>query len=882
MDRNACKEMNDKILRLDNEEGLFEILSEELHEDVVNVLKSIDEGNRITMQDKSQIKKMLQKHANSFSRNKDDLGFCPLIKHEIDIKENVSPSQVYHRLPLGLEDQVDKEIETLLRKGIIRKSESPWNSPIVVVKKPNNDLRICLNYRKLNAMTNRPTYHIPDSQQIFDSLAGARFFSTLDLSNAYYQCEIKEEHKKFTAFNSRRGRFEFNRMPFGLCEAPFTFQKLMSEVLKDEMWRSTASYLDDVLIFSNSLNEHIKDVNTVLDKIEKAGLKLSPKKCHFFTNEVKFLGHIISTEGIHTDPTKIEKIRNWEKPETVAEMRKFLGFCNYYRRYIYDYASMSSPLEEALRNIDKRKSEKSISISWTDKMKKSFEKLKVKLCSPPVLVFPRHDGTYILDTDASFYAIGAVLSQVQDGKERVISYASRKLTKYERSYCITRKELLSVYNFVNHFRQYLLGNKFRIRTDHKALTWLMGLQTPKTTQFCHWISELEIYDFTIEYRKGQEHINADFLSRIPDCEQCDIKHEDPKKKRNIKIEYFPRANLISLSENITNEKKKLILQQYHDELGHIGIEKMTDLILRNYGWKNIRFDIKNYVNNCYPCAERKSNAKKKQLPLHITASKPFEKVMIDISGPVTPSKNGYRYILGIVDVFSRFIMLIPIRNIYSQSIINVLLSRWVPLFGNPEMLVSDGACNLNSSLINDLCDEFGIVKVSTSPYHPQSNGIIERDFRTVKDMIYATVNSYGGDWVSALPYVEIGMRSSKHPLTKTSPYEAIFGIKPRLPQFIPENLQFEKLSSERFMVELEKRRVELRKGIEETNKERSEVQAQNYFQLGEKVMMKCLPAGKVGISKPRYEGPVQIVRILNSKSYLVKFGEKNFRRHECD
>ena len=300
---------------------------------------------------------MLRKRANSFSRYEDDLGFCPLITHEIDIKENVSSTQVFHRLPLDLEDQVDKEIETLLRKGIIRKSESPWNSPIVVVKKPNNDLRICLNYRKLNAMTNRPTYHIPDSQQIFDSLAGARFFSTLDLSNAYYQCEIKEEHKKFTAFNSRRGRFEFNRMPFGLCGAPFTFQKLMSEVLKDEMWRSTASYLDDVLIFSNSLNEHIKDVNNVLDKIEKAGLKLSPKKCHFFTNEVKFLGHIISTEGIHTDPTKIEKIRNWEKPETVAEMRKFLGFYNYYRRYIYDYASMLSPLEEALRNIDKRKSE---------------------------------------------------------------------------------------------------------------------------------------------------------------------------------------------------------------------------------------------------------------------------------------------------------------------------------------------------------------------------------------------------------------------------------------------------------------------------------------------------------------------------------------------
>ena len=881
MDRNACEEINDKIQRLDDEEvGLFEILSKEIHEDVNNILRLIEEDDRFTEQDKTQIKRMLQKHVKCFSKNKDDLGFCPLIKHEIDIKENVSPTQVYHRLPLGLEERVDKEIENLLEKNIIRKSKSPWNSPIVVVKKPNNDLRICLNYRKLNAVTNRPTYHIPDSCQIFDSLEGAKFFSTLDLSNAYYQCEIKEEHKKFTAFNSRKDRYEFNRMPFGLCGAPFTFQKLMSEVLRDENWKSTVTYLDDVLIFSSSLKEHIKDVNNVLDKIEKAGLKLSPKKCHFFANEVKFLGHVISADGIRADPTKIEKIRNWEKPENVAEMRKFLGFCNYYRRHIYDYVSMSSFLEDALKNLDKKKSEKSIKVEWNEQMEKSFENLKMKLCSPPVLAFPKHDSAYILDTDASFHGIGAVLSQVQDGKERVISYASRKLTKYERSYCITRKELLAVYYFVNYFKQYLLGNKFRIRTDHKALTWLMGLKTPKTTQFCHWISELEIYDFTIEYRKGEDHINADFLSRIPDCEQCDIKHADPKKKRNVKIEYFPRANLIS--ENFSKEKKNAILQQYHDELGHIGIGKMTELVLRNYEWNNIRSDIKNYVNKCFPCAERKSASKKKQPPIHITATKPLEKIMIDISGPLTASKNGYRYILGIVDVFTRFVMLIPIRNISSQSIVNILISRWVPIFGIPEILVSDGAYNLNSALINDLCDEFGIFKVSTSPYHPESNGIIERDFRTVKDMIYATINSYGGDWVSALPYVEMGMRSSKHALTKLSPYEVIFGKNPRLPQFIPENLQFEKLTSQDYISQLEKKRTEHRKEIENINKRRDNVETENYFRLGERVMIKCLPSGKVGVSQPRFEGPAEIIRVLNSKSYMVKFGEKVLRRHEVD
>ena len=248
---------------------------------------------------------------------------------------------------------------------------------------------------------------------------------------------------------------------------------------------------------------------------------------------------------------------------------------------------------------------------------------------------------------------------------------------------------------------------------------------------------------------------------------------------------------------------------------------MTKLLLRNYNWHNIRSDINTYVNNCYSCAQRKVAGKKGQPAIHITASKPLEKVMIDITGPLSASKNGYRYILGIVDVFSRFLMLIPIRTTSSQTIINILVSRWIPLFGVPEILVSDGAYNLNSELINDLCDEFGIIKISTSPYHPESNGIIERDFRTVKDMIFATVDSYGGDWVSALPMVEIVLRSAEHSTIKASPYEVLFGRKPRLPQFVPENINFESLSSEKYIIDLEKRRKELKEKIQRFNEGRN-------------------------------------------------------------
>ena len=386
-------------------------------------------------------------------------------------------------------------------------------------------------------------------------------------------------------------------------------------------------------------------------------------------------------------------------------------------------------------------------------------------------------NSFCANTDACFYGIGAVLSQIHDGEEKVICYASRKLTKYEQSYCITRKELLAVYYFVTYFRQYLLGRKFRIRTDHKALTWLMGWKQPKTTQYCNWISELEIYDFGIEHRKGKEHVNADFLSRLDNCEQCKLKHEHPKKKKNVKIECFPRANMIiplNGKEPSLRDRKK-IRRSFHDDMGHIGITKMTTLILRNYSWENIRDDIKEYVNDCIPCAQRKVCVKKSRQMLNISATKPFEKVMIDITGPLKPCKNGYRYLLGIVDVYSRFIMLIPIRSTESKSIIKILETRWFTMFGCPDILVSDAASNLNSSLIEDLLGEYGILKVCTSPYHPQSNGIIERYFRTIKDMIYATVNGYGVDWVDALPFVEVGLREAQHSAIKISPYEAVFG-----------------------------------------------------------------------------------------------------------
>ena len=399
---------------------------------------------------------------------------------------------------------------------------------------------MCVDYCKLNSVTKRVVYPIPATQQLLDSLSGALYFSTLDLSQGYHQIPVAEEDIQKTAFATHRGQFEYKRMPFELSTAPSTFQRLMHIVLKNENWQKCLIYLDDVLIFGQSVDEHIQRLKAVLQRIREAGLKLSPSKCFFLKKEVDYLGHVVTSAGIRTDPKKIEKVKQWPLPKTIKQLRSFLGFCGYYRRFIKQYADLARPLEtlcvESAPNLDKsKKKHQDISENWTSQHDSAFNSLKLALTTAPVLSYPNETGTFILDTDASNIGIGAVLSQIQNGTERVIAYESRKLTKPERRYCVTRKELLAVYSFVKHFHHYLFGRAFQVRTDHKALLWMLNWRKPNTSQYCLWKAELEMYEMDVTYRPGKQHTNADALSRLPNCQQCELKHENPVSRRYVKV-----------------------------------------------------------------------------------------------------------------------------------------------------------------------------------------------------------------------------------------------------------------------------------------------------------------------------------------------------------
>ena len=459
----------------------------------------------------NQISDLLCKFQRVFSQNDTDLGVANLVQHEIDTGDAKPIRQPPRRVPLAFADEEQKVVKQMMEQGIIRKSTSPWASPIVLVKKKNGKTRCCIDYRRLNAVTRQDAFPLPRVQDCIDTVRGSVYFSTFDLTSGYHQVPVKEEDIPKTAFITKYGLYEFTTMPMGLSTACATFQRLMELVLQGLNWQTCIIYLDDIVVFGSSFQEHLQRVKDVLTKIRESGMKLKPEKCNLFQTSVTFLGHVVSAEGVLPNPDNIAKILQWPRPSTVTEVRQLIGMGSYYRKFIKGFASLVRPLVELTK--------KERSFIWTTDCEKAFNELKVLFASPEILAYPLDEGEYILDTDASDLAIGGVLSQIQNGKERVIAYGSRSLNKSEKNYCITDKELLALRYFIEYFRQYLLGRRFTVRTDHQALVWLFKLKEPKG-RIARWLEILSYFNFSVQYRPGLKHNNAGALSRCDNPSDC--------------------------------------------------------------------------------------------------------------------------------------------------------------------------------------------------------------------------------------------------------------------------------------------------------------------------------------------------------------------------
>lgn len=464
---------------------------------------------------------ILMEHVDVFSQDENDLGRTDIIMHHIDT-ENVRPvRQPLRRYPPAHLEAISQHVDNMLKQGTIEPASSPWASNIVLVKKKDGSLRCCIDYRQLNSVTKKDAYPLPRIDDCLDAMSSATLFSTFDLRSSYHQVVVAPQDRDKTTFICPRGMYRYRTMPFGLCNAGATFQRLMDVVMSGLHLDVCLVYLDDIILFSKTVEEHLERLVRVLGRLRSAGLKLKPEKCSLMRKSVSFLGHVVSEAGIATDPEKIKAVAEWPEPTSVKEVRSFLGLAGYYRRFVKGFAEIAAPLHALTR--------KDQPFFWTEKTQAAFEALRIALTSPPVLAMPNDVDMFILDTDACDQTIGAVLSQVQDGVERVIAYASRSLDKREMNYCITRKELLAIVYSLKYFKQYLMGRAFKIRTDHAPLTWLRHTPDPVGQQ-ARWLEIMEEFDFQVEHRPGVRHGNADALSRRP----CHVKSCACRQKETTK------------------------------------------------------------------------------------------------------------------------------------------------------------------------------------------------------------------------------------------------------------------------------------------------------------------------------------------------------------
>ena len=754
------------------------------------------------------------------------LGKVDQIKHTINVGDARPIKQSPYRVPVAKKEIIDNEVEKMLVQEVIRPSMSPWSSPIVLVAKQDGSTRFCIDYRKVNAVTKKDAYPLPRIDDTLDALGGAEYFTTLDLQSGYWQVPLDENSKEITAFSTSNGHFEFNVMPFGLSNAASTFQRLMDFVLTGLHWSQCLVYLDDVIVFGRSFEEHQERLKTVLSRLKSAGLALKLSKCHWAKSEVKYLGHIINSRGVSPDPAKIEAVKNFPIPENRTDVRAFLGLASYYRRFIPNFASLAKPMT----NLTKTKGQ--TSFRWSEEVQESFDNLKGKLVDAPVLCCPDFNNPFILQTDASNLGLGAVLAQYQDGKEVAIAYASRQLKPNEQNYATVQKECLAIIWAIKHFHHYLYGQpSFTIVTDHCPLQWLRKMQ-PKNQMIQRWICEIQGYSFVVKHRAGLTNTNADALSRCPissdlegdavceskfivaalesiDISSAQDEEEGTKQMKNFlangelpiekaargKVEKY--ADQYVLEEDVlyhqwapkvkgvqTRPRKQLVvppkergklLLYSHDQMGHAGFMRTYSRLREDYFWTSMKKDVARHIRNCGGCAQRKSPRKQSVAPLRpIEVNEPLEIVGVDFVGPLPVTENGNKYVLTMQDHFTRFPAAFALEEAREHQVIECIRS-FARDFGYPKKILSDRGSSFLSDLVKRACRSMGIAHSKTSAYHPQANGLCERFHSTLKSSLSLVIDKEKTNWDVFLPDMVAAYRTTPHTVTRETPVFLMFG-----------------------------------------------------------------------------------------------------------
>lgn len=459
--------------------------------------------SHVSEPEKSRIQDLISEFGSAFSTGNTDIGHCEVIKHRISTNDATPVYRRAYRIPYAKREDMDRQVNELLDQGIIEHSTSPWGAPALLVEKPDGSYRFVVDYRDLNRVTRVDPYPLPNISETLSELGSAKFFTVVDMASGYWQIEMHENDREKTAFNTPSGHYQWRRMPMGLVNSAAVWQRTADVILAGLLGKVCHVYLDDIMVYSSSFEDHLTDLRNVFRRIQAAGLKLKPSKCQFLRPEVKYLGHIVSAEGVRPDPGKVECVRDFPEPKTKTEVRQFLGLLSYYRRHIPNFAAQARPLTQLTTKKP---------FHWGEAEQTAFSSMKMKLTEAPVLRFPDFSRPCTLATDASKVGVGAVLSQEFEGKEHPIAYASRQLNSAEQKYGATEQECLAVVWAVRHFRCFLYGRHFRIVTDCQPLKWLMSARDP-SSRLARWNLLLQEYDFEVIHRAGTANQNADTLSR---------------------------------------------------------------------------------------------------------------------------------------------------------------------------------------------------------------------------------------------------------------------------------------------------------------------------------------------------------------------------------
>ena len=794
---------------------------------------------QLTPEEVSQVRSCVLQAQDVFAVEKGELGNVSEVQHHIETEDGSPVRQAPRRVPFSLRPEISRMVNEMLRAQVIEESCSPWASPVVLVRKKDGTLRFCVDYRRLNAVTRKDVFPLPRIDDLLDQLGGKHIFSTLDARSGYWQIQMHEASREKTAFVTMDGLYEFRVMPYGLCNAPATFQRLMQKTLAglggDRPFCSV--YVDDVIVFSSTVEEHLDHLLQVFERLRKIGLKLHPQKCSFTWPEVLYLGHIISSAGISPNPEKVKAVQDFRVPTNVRAVREFLGIAGYYRRFIHNFAKIAGSLHALTRQ--------QVPFVWTPQCQQAFERLKELLVSPPVLAYPCFSRPFVLHTDASGQGLGAVLEQEQeDGQLHPVAYASRTLSKHESRYGITDLEALGVVWSAKHFRAYLLGHKCVVYTDHAPLKAMLKAKHT-TGKLARWAGVIAELDLEIRYRPGRVNSNADALSRSPLEEEGDhveIAHdvmqvaaesaELPDLPFQSETEDFVKLQTNDehlqqirryVSEGVlpAEEKlaKRLVLERecfvvldnvlyYVDQRpehrlrvavpkvlqrrlmeenhsgpfgGHFAGKGLCGTLMQRYWWDGMVGDIHRFCRSCLTCAAYRGAGRRCKPQLHpIPVGGPFERVGVDIL-EMPRTLQGNRYVVVFMEYLTKWVEAYAVEDQTSETIAKLLIDNVVCRHGVPSQLLSDRGPNLLSNLMQDVCELLGMKKVNTTSYHPQTDGLVENMNQTLRAMLAKHAHTFGPDWDLYLQQLLFAYRVKPQDSTGEAPFYLLYGRDARLP-----------------------------------------------------------------------------------------------------